>query len=81
MSSGCGVPRAETRIVNLEMLGAVRIEAGTPSNYRLAMYPDGRLVLQGEFIWTEGLRVGSNWRDIPLVMVDTSGEPIGMQHE
>lgn len=62
--------------VGLGLLGAVRCVSGTPSAYRMAVYPDGRHVLQGGYIWTEGFRQGVTWKDLPLVMVDATGDSI-----
>lgn len=49
-------------------IATARIESGAPSAYRLAKKPDGTLVLQGAYMWHEGLaRSGHEWRDIPTV--------------
>ena len=56
---------------------AMRVEANTPHSYRVAQYPDGRLVLQGAYAWTEGFSThGVTWRDIPVVEVDDTGQAL-----
>ena len=44
-----------------------RVNHTLPISYRLAEKSAGVLVLQGEYVWTEGLKYGSEWRDIPTV--------------
>lgn len=43
----------------------------TPHEYRLGKKPDGTLVLQGAYIWNEGLTCyGVEWRDIPTIEIE-----------
>ena len=43
---------------------------------RLVQYPDGRQVLQGGYAWTEGFSSGLSWMDLPVMMVDSSGQEV-----
>ena len=45
----------------------IRVESSAPCAYRLARYPNGDLVLQGAYMWTDGTAGGFEWRDIPTV--------------
>jgi len=45
----------------------------TPVALRAARYPNDSVRIQGEYIWCEGLRTGSTWKDLPLVDVDRYG--------
>ena len=48
----------------------------SPIAFRAARYPGGAVRIQGEYIWSEGLRTGSTWKDLPLVSVDKNGAEI-----
>lgn len=52
--------------------GSMRTGSSIPSQYRLAKYPDGSLVLQGCFTWCDGMSGGFDWNDIPIHIVDAS---------
>jgi len=45
----------------------MRTEKCNPDSYRLAKKPNGEIVLQGAFLWTEGRDSGYDWREIPIV--------------
>lgn len=45
-----------------------RTESGTPTAYRLAQDPWGKIMLQGAYQWSDGMDGGFEWRDIPTVM-------------
>lgn len=49
---------------------AARVENSTPRAYRLARR-NGELVLQGSFFWTQGVYYCHEWRDIPIVDLDS----------
>jgi hypothetical protein len=54
--------------IGAHTLTPTRMEQKTPSEYRLARKPDGTLVLQGAYHWTQGWDGhGFEWRDIPTV--------------
>ena len=55
---------------------AQRIEHRVPSDFRVAVYPDGVKRLQGAYQWQEGWTNGHTWKDIPMVMVDDNGREI-----
>lgn len=50
---------------------SARIENGTPTGYRLARKPDGELILQGAFQWSEGCNDGVEWREIPTLILES----------
>jgi hypothetical protein len=55
---------------------APTIEDASPSEYRMARYPSGELVLQGKFNWRKGHAYGHNWKNLPIVSVDYDGNVI-----
>lgn len=58
------------------LLGAIRTESSLPVDFRVLVYPDGRQEAQGAYPWTEGMRSGVTWKDLPKVMVDITGNPL-----
>lgn len=40
------------------------------------MYPNGKVVVQGAYAWSEGSMGGIIWKDLPLVCVDDDGKEI-----
>lgn len=56
---------------------ASRMESREPSSYRLARKPNGDVVLQGAYRWTEGQMHGHTWRDIPTVELTETGDECG----
>lgn len=44
-----------------------------PSNFRLRKDLDGENILQGEYRWTSLYSMGSEWRDIEVVVLDEEG--------
>ena len=55
--------------LTLSVVGAARVENGTPVGYRLVTKSDGNgntiYALQGYFTWTEGWgQYGGEWRDL-----------------
>lgn len=53
-----------------------RIESQYPNAFRQAMYPNGKVVVQGAYAWSEGSMGGIIWKDLPLVCVDDEGKEI-----
>lgn len=53
-----------------------RIESQYPNAFRQAMYPNGKVVVQGAYAWSEGSIGGIIWKDLPLVCVDDDGKEI-----
>jgi len=53
-----------------------RIESLYPNAFRQAMYPNGKVVVQGAYAWSEGSIGGIIWKDLPLVYVDDDGKEI-----
>lgn len=47
-----------------------------PVSIRAAKHPDGKVRIQGAYVWSEGLSSGIVWKDLPLVNVDENGEEI-----
>ena len=47
-----------------------RMESPFPNGFRMARYPDGRLVLQGAYAWSQGSEGGVIWKELPTVDVD-----------
>ncbi len=41
---------------------------------RMVHYPDGRQTLQGAYAWTQGFKGGIEWKDLPLIPVDSNGQ-------
>lgn len=41
---------------------------------RLVQYPSGAQCYQGAYAWTEGFKGGVEWRDLPVIMVDSKGQ-------
>lgn len=58
-------------IYNTPQMVPVRIEELRPLAYRLAKKPDGTLVLQGAFRWSEGECGGLEWREIPTIELES----------
>ena len=52
------------------------VETSTLLSIRLAQYPDGRVVTQGAYQWTQGFNGGVVWRDMPIVLVDATGQEV-----
>jgi hypothetical protein len=51
-------------------IGSCKIEATTPSSYRLAYTLEGEMVLQGAFHWTQGFAMGGFvWKTIPTELL------------
>jgi hypothetical protein len=45
--------------------------SSTPSDFRIAVYPDGSKKLQGAYAWWEGFsKSGVDWKDIPEVYIN-----------
>lgn len=53
-----------------------RIESQYPNAFRQAMYPNGKVVMQGAYAWSEGSMGGIIWKDLPLVCVDENGNEV-----
>ena len=51
-------------------IGPVKSESLIPSSYRLAYTPEGEMVLQGAFHWTQGFAMGGFvWKTIPTELL------------
>ena len=57
-------------------ISAARMQINTPHDFRFAKYPDGSQRLQGAYAWSQGIMDGVEWRDIPVVDVDQSGNAL-----
>lgn len=57
-------------------IAAVKVEYSTPRAFRIGRMPDGSIVLQGAYLWTQGDLGGIDWRTIPVVNLDESGKEI-----
>jgi len=55
-------------------VGASRLVAMEPRSFRMAQYPDGSKRIQGGYAWSQGTKGGIEWRDLPLVYVDNTGQ-------
>jgi hypothetical protein len=53
-----------------------RVESQFPNMFRQAVYPNGEVVIQGAYAWTEGNEGGVIWKDLPLVYVNEAGQEI-----
>lgn len=60
----------KNRIIELS-ISDTRVEDTLAKAYRLGRR-NGELVLQGCFQWTQGSDYGHEWRDIPIVDLDTA---------
>ena len=58
------------------VVAPVRIESQYPNAFRRAVYPNGHVVIQGAYAWSQGNEGGVFWKDLPLVRVDESGKEI-----
>jgi hypothetical protein len=52
------------------------VESQFPNMFRQAVYPNGEVVIQGAYAWTEGNEGGVIWKDLPLVYVNEAGQEI-----
>lgn len=53
-----------------------RVESQYPNAFRQAKYPNGSVVIQGAYAWSQGSEGGVVWRDLPLVYVNEDGQEI-----
>lgn len=60
----------QTKLVCGSDVVPARIESGSPVGYRLARKPDGDIVLQGAFQWSQGCDGGIEWREIPTHVIE-----------
>ena len=49
---------------------AVKVQSHKPYEYRLARKPNGALVLQGFYTWSQGSVQGGAWKDLPTVNLE-----------
>lgn len=56
------------------VVAPARIESQYPNMFRQAVYPNGKVVVQGAYAWSKGNEGGVVWRDLPLVNVDEEGK-------
>ena len=52
---------------------AARVESPFPNAFRMARYPDGKILLQGAYAWSQGNEGGIFWKPLPVVDVDMEG--------
>lgn len=52
---------------------AAKVEEAFPRRYRLAQCHNGQIKLQGEFFWYNESGRGSEWKDMPAVVLDEKG--------
>lgn len=57
-------------------IAPARVESQCPSVFRQAVYPDGKVVIQGAYAWSQGNEGGVIWKDLPLVYVDVDGQEL-----
>lgn len=58
----------------LASLEAEIIEETVPRHIRKVQYPDRTIRLQGAYFWHKGFKSGFNWKDLPLIQVDSKGQ-------
>lgn len=58
------------------VVAPARIESPYPNVFRQAVYPNGKVVIQGAYAWSQGSDGGVIWRDLPLVNVDDEGKEL-----
>lgn len=81
--SVCGVKGIHACMGNVIDVGTLntstvnfRRQEHAPSDFRYAVRPDGKLHLQGGYVWWEHHDSGTEWRDIPVVHLDNEGSVI-----
>ncbi len=52
----------------------IRGESSRPIDFRIAVYPNGREIVQGAYQWSQGAMNGITWRDLQFVSVDDYGD-------
>ena len=57
-------------------LPADRVESVAPVNMRIGQYPDGTRRVQGAYPYKQGWETGIEWRDLPVVQLDSDGQEI-----
>lgn len=72
---------AEGTIITSDLLfhssiAAVRSEESAPRYYRQVQYPDGRIELQGGYVFGSTTEQGIKWKALPLVQVSEQGEEL-----
>lgn len=55
------------------VIAAAKVQEGYPRAYRLGKR-NGEIVLQGVFFWHQGFKSGHEWRDIPIVDLDSEDQ-------
>ena len=55
-------------------VGPAKLISMAPRDFRVAQYPDGSKRVQGAYAWSQGITGGTEWKDLPLVYVDASGQ-------
>ena len=60
-------------------IAPARVESQYPNMFRQAVYPDGEVVIQGAYAWSQGNEGGVIWKDLPLVYVDKHGQELPEQ--
>lgn len=58
----------------LVSLEAEVIEETVPRYVRKVQYPTGTVRIQGAYYWHKGFKSGFNWKDLPLIQVDSNGQ-------
>ena len=57
-------------------IATVRSEESAPRYYRQVQYPDGRIVMQGGYVFGSTTEQGIKWKALPLVQVNEQGEEL-----
>ncbi len=76
-SNPWAILQSQVATMPISTIKPCRIEQTVPTDFRVAVYPDGVKRLQGAYHWQEGWNTqGYVWKDIPMVMVDDNGKEI-----
>ncbi len=57
-------------------LGDIKHRFAVSDVLRVAQYPDGSVRLQSQCLWSHGETGGLAWVDLPMVLVDETGQEI-----
>ena len=58
------------------VIAPARVESHYPNMFRQAVYPNGRVAVQGAYAWHQGSEGGVIWKDLPLVFVNEDGSEL-----
>ena len=51
-------------------------QSSLPCTFRQVQYPDGRIVMQGGYVFGSTTEQGIKWKALPLVQVNEQGEEL-----